>query len=394
MQVSAVLIPPSLRTPSLVGEVFDLEIQGDRISKITPCPAGTTARGTVIPALADAHVHLDKTYTVESTGPANGDLFKAIDLMAAHKAFWTPTDLQERMSRGLHEAWLSGTRALRTHIDWMEIDRPMALDVLLELRQVWQDKLKLQWVSLSSLDQFSDPSFCAAIGPQVREAEGILGCFVYRNDDLHAKLEAVFSVAKAFDLELDFHVDEGLDVEARGLAAVAEATQRHGWQGRVNCGHVCSLLVQSDPEAMQMLLQVAEAGITLTTLPVCNLYLQGEWNRTPIARGMTRVMEAREAGVRVCLGNDNVADAFMPYGSYELLEAWALGVQIGHLAHPERWLDLITTAPARLMQLAWDGVFQDNCPADFLLLPATTGTALVRPAGRRARVCRAGSWLS
>lgn len=393
MQISAVRIPEALRAPTLQGEVFDLDIQGDRIRKITPSAKGSEARGTVIPALADVHVHLDKTYTIEATGPANGDLFKAIEIMAAHKAHWTSADLRSRMGRGLEEAWLSGTRALRTHIDWMEMERPIALDVLLELQRAWSDRLTIQWVSLSSLDQFADPSFCALTGQQVKDAQGILGCFIYRNEDLEAKLDAVFAVAKAHDLDLDFHVDEGLELEARGLAAVAEATLRHGWQGRVNCGHVCSLSVQPDQEALQTLARVAEAGITLTTLPVCNLYLQGEWNRTPIARGMTRVLEARAAGVRVCLGNDNVADAFMPYGGYELLEAWAMGIQIGHLAPPQDWLDLVTTSPARLMGLAWDGVFHEGCPADFIWLPASSGSSLVTPAGRRGKVCRAGRWL-
>jgi cytosine deaminase len=105
------------------------------------------------------------------------------------------------------------------------------------------------------------------------------------------------------------------------------------------------------------------------------------------------VREAREAGVAISLANDNVADVFVPFGSYELLDAWALGVQMAHLPEPEDWLDMITTTPASVMGLPWDGRLSPGCPADLLWLPATNGLQLVTPAGRRGRVCRAGRWI-
>ena len=51
-------------------------------------------------------------------------------------------------------------------------------------------------------------------------------------------------------------------------------------------------------------------------------------------------------GVNVCIATDNVADAFYPYGSYDLIETFGLGVQVAHLPDAADWLD-DHHAPAR-----------------------------------------------
>jgi cytosine deaminase len=279
----------------------------------------------------------------------------------------------------------------------MESTRPLSVDVLCALREEWCGRLHIEWVSLTPLDVFDNPVVAQNIAAQVREAGGILGCFVYRNPDLHARLERVFDLAAEYRLDLDFHVDEGLDPDADGLRQIAQiALQRRSAGlalGRITCGHACSLSVQPRAEAESTLAMVAEADITLVTLPTTNLYLQGAWDETPVPRGMTRVHEARRAGVRLCLATDNVADPFYPYGSYDLLESWVLGVQVAHLAPAEDWWPSVTLSPAQAMGLVWDGRLAPGCPADFVLLQARDGLDVMNPAGRQRRVCRQGVWI-
>lgn len=393
-RLQAVHIPPGLRgfDHGDAATVFDLQWQGARIDAITPCAPGTAAQGLLLPALVDVHLHLDKTHTVHETGPANGDLFRAIDLIARHRAGWTPQNLRPRMERGLQEAWDSGVRAVRTHLDWMSRERPPSVDVIESLRDAWRGRIEIQWVSLTALDQFDDLTWAGEMARQVKAAAGVLGCFIYRHADLQRRLASVFDLATAHDLDLDFHVDEGLDADATALADIAAFTLQRGWQGRVTCGHACSLSVQPAAQAQATLEQVARAGITLTALPTTNLYLQGSWRDTPVERGITRLREARAAGVRTCIASDNVADPFFPYGCHDPLEAWALGVQVAHLAPAEDWLDTITVAPARAMKLDWDGRLAPGCPADFILLAARDGLQAMAPAGRQRRICRQGQW--
>jgi cytosine deaminase len=390
--VSAVRIPPAVRAPELDGSVFDLTVEHDLVVAVEPCSAGTAPAGTVISALVDLHLHLDKTYTVAETGPAYGGLFNAIELMAHHQPGWTAPGLRSRMEKALDECWHHGTRALRTHLDW-SASRPLAFDIFLEFREKWKEKLAMEWVSLTALDKFDHKTFGRDLARQVKAARGILGCFVYCNERLEERLRDLFDLAEEFDLDLDFHVDEGLAAEARGLEVVAALTLERHWNDRVTCGHVCSLSVLSRDEALRTLHLVKQAGIRLVTLPTTNLFLQGSWTETPVPRGITRLREAREAGVPLSVANDNVADPFFPYGTYDLLEAWSLGVQMAHLAPPEAWLDTVTVDPARAMRLKWDGRLGPGCPADFIVLEARDELGLMTPAGRRRRVCRQGLWL-
>jgi cytosine deaminase len=109
-----------------------------------------------------------------------------------------------------------------------------------------------------------------------------------------------------------------------------------------------------------------------------------------VPRGITRIHEAAARGLRASLATDNVQDAFYPYGSYDLLETFGLGVQMAHLAPAEEWLDAITVSPAKALGLAWDGRIAPGCPADLVLLAATGEHELVGPRGRRRTVIRGG----
>lgn len=390
--LAAVRIPPALRGPGVAdAPSHDVTVRDGRVTDIRPQTG--VAQAMLLSAPVDLHVHLDKNHLVSRTGAAEGDLFRAIAMMQAERERITADDVHARMARGLAEAYAEGTRALRTHLDWRDAPAPLALEPFVALRAEWAGRLDLQFVSLTPLDLFADAAASEALARQVAAAGGLLGAFIYRNDDLPARVARVFELARAYDLDIDFHVDEGLHADARGLREIALACERYGWQGRVTCGHACSLSVQPPDEAAQTLALCAAAGVGVVALPTTNAYLQGAWDATPLERGITRLREARAAGVPLAIATDNVADPFYPYGSYALLDNWALGVMLAHLAPAEDWLDTITVQPARAMRLAWDGRIAPGCPADLLWVGAGDGLSLLQAPGRRRRVMRAGRWL-
>jgi cytosine deaminase len=176
------------------------------------------------------------------------------------------------------------------------------------------------------------------------------------------------------------------------LRAIAELTERFEMQGRVTCGHACSLSAQPREEALETLKLCARAGIHLIGLPTTNAYLQGSWAETPLERGIFRINEAHVTEISASIATDNVADGFFPYGSYDLLDTFAFGVQLAHLHPADAWLSSITVAPARAMQLPWDGMLRVGAP-DLLQLKAHTAYQLITPKGRERRVIRGGVFL-
>lgn len=371
----------------LDGATVALTLDAGRIVSVVP--QSGPAAWVALPLPVDPHVHLDKTFTwPRAKGGAPG-LFGAIDAMKADVPNWTEGDLRARAGLALVEAFATGTRALRTHVDWVQPATPLAWRVLGDLAADWRGRVAVQRAALVPADLLGDPDHGPGIARAVAQGRGVLGAFVYRNDDLEGKLARIFRLAADHGLRLDFHVDEGLEVQAQGFDAIVAQTAAYGMAGRVLCGHACALSVRPEAEVQRVLGAAAVAGVGLCVLPATNLWLQDDTpGRTPRLRGLAPLHEARAAGVSVCFGADNVADPFYPLGSYDALETLRLACTAAHL-DPGDWVDAITAAPARALGLPGTQIAPGE-PADLILIPgADLHDALRRPAPAR-RIVRAG----
>lgn len=353
---------------------MDIAVADGRIARITP--SVEAALSLVVPLLSDIHVHLDKTLTAHRLGARPRGLQAAIELAALDKARWTAEDIRARAGAALHEAYANGLGGLRTHVDWPEPAPPLAWEVIGELGADWRGRIDIERAALVPLDLLGDPDHGEAIARAVAASHAVLGAFVYGNADLEGKLARVFALARRFDLRLDFHVDEGLDPEARGFDAIVALTRESGMESRVQCGHACALSVRPEAEVARLLDAAARAGIGLTVLPTTNGWLQdAQPGRTPRLRGLAPVQEASAAGVMIAFGLDNVRDAFYPFGAYDLFDAWRLGI-LGAQLEPEDWLDSITSDAETVMEGAIPCV-EEGARADFIHIALPSLDALV-----------------
>ena len=71
------------------------------------------------------------------------------------------------MSRALEDAWACGTRAMRTHIDWVGDDMPVALRVFEQLREQWRGRIELQMAALVPLELWGNAASAERIAGQV-----------------------------------------------------------------------------------------------------------------------------------------------------------------------------------------------------------------------------------
>ena len=362
---------------NLDGQTVEITLRGARIAGLSPDPR--PARATIIPLPVEPHVHLDKAFTAHRARRREPGLFGAIAAMEEDKRHWSADDLRARIHRGLSEAHAAGVRALRSHVDWSGAAAPLAWELMGEAAADWAGRLTLQRASLTGLDEFADPATAGAIAARVARDGGVLGAFIYRHADVEERVRQIFDLAEGHDLSLDFHVDEGLDPDARALDVVIAETLARGMAGRVLCGHACSLSIRTPDDLLRTAEAGARAGVALTIQPSANLYLQDMTHgRMPRLRGLAPAQELRAAGASVMFGTDNVCDPFVPFGSFDPLETLRLAWIAGQLG-PEDWLDAITTAPARALGLSPARIGPGE-PADFLILPAPTlSEALARP---------------
>jgi cytosine deaminase len=309
----------------------------------------------VLPGFVDVHHHIDKAFTVDVLGPADG-LGQAVSVMRAYKAHLSAEDISRRARAVLDRVISHGTCALRTHVDVDELVELRGVEGVLAVRGEYADRVQMQVVPLPRGEaDLRDPAVDRLLRRALEMGCDGIGGVPDRNPEPRRYVDAVLALAKEYGRRVDLHVEENCNPDASVLEYVAEATLREGLEGRVTCSHCCSLSAVSDAVADRVIAKLREARIAVCALPLTNLFLQGGGGRVPGPRGMTRVRDLWEAGVTVCCASDNIQDPFNPYGNGDPLLAALVGglvARVGSARDQATLLGTITTAGATVMGLA------------------------------------------
>jgi cytosine deaminase len=366
----------------------DLLIDEGRFAAVSPAGEGPRPEGApaidlqgriALPPFVDAHTHLDKAHIWRRAPNPTGDFVSALDAVAADRAAnWSAPDVARRMEFCLRSAYAHGTSAVRTHIDSIGPQTRISWPVLAKMRDRWKGRIALQAAPLFKIESALDGAHMADVEVMLEaHGTGVLGAVTLMVPELRDGLAVLFALAERKGYDLDFHVDESADPEARSLRVIAEMALERRFQGKILVGHCCSLSLQADDEHKRAIDAAARAELSVVSLPMCNLFLQDRSRgRTPRWRGVTALHELADAGVEVMIASDNVRDPFYAYGDLDMLEVWREGVRILHLDYPfARWAAAVREAPARAMGLDLEGV-KSGAPADLVVTDARDFTEL------------------
>ena len=289
--------------------VADLTIRNGIVERLDPpgrrtqLPILDLDRGMVWPCFVDIHTHIDKGHIWPRQPNPDGTFASALEAVRADReANWSADDVRRRMDFSLRAAYAHGTRLLRTHVDSLPPQHRISWPVFAAMREAWAGRIELQGVALYAIDAILDDTFAGELVEVLKRYGGLLGAATFMIPELDAALDRVFALAIENGFDLDLHVDESEDPAARSLRHIADAALRHRFAGRITVGHCCSLALQDKAEADETLARVAEAGIAVVSLPMCNMYLQDRHaGRTPRWRGVTLLHE-----MRCCGGSESI----------------------------------------------------------------------------------------
>jgi cytosine/creatinine deaminase len=387
--------------------LLDVLIENGRLARMAPAGTAGADHGPMVdlrgrqlwPMLVDVHTHLDRAHTVVRAPNASGSFADAVCATMADRQRWTYDDLIARMDFGLRAAYAHGVSAIRTHLDSVPEQAERSWQAFRDLRAEWAGRIALQAVSLVPIDLFRDEAG-DRLAALVAKSGGILGAVTRAAAatghgvplaDLDALLDRLFQLAARHDLDIDLHVDETDDPKAAALPHVARAALRHRYQGRVVCGHCCSLAVQPEQQADETLDLLAKAQVAVVTLPTVNMYLQDRSSgRTPRWRGVTLVHEMRRRGIALAAAGDNCRDCFHAYGDHDMVDTFRQAVRILHLDHPLTDAPaLIGPSPARIAKWAEHGRLAIGAPARLIVFNARSLNEVVsRPQSDRIVIDR------
>ncbi len=371
----------------LPGDLIRTEISLAESRIAGPQPLAIDMGGAmVLPAFVDMHTHLDKGHIAPRAANPRGSFQGAIAAVTADRAAtWSAQDVRARMEFGLRSAYAHGTRAIRTHLDSITPQDAISWPVFGELRAEWAGRITLQAACLIGCETFSENGRFLLTANRVAQIGGVLGMVTYPVPDLEDRLTAFLRMATERNLPVDFHVDETLDPYSETLRLIAKTVIDTGFEHPVIVGHCCSLSTQDEARALSTLDLVAQAGLHVVSLPMCNLYLQDRHpNRTPRHRGITLVHEMKGRGVPVSFASDNTRDPFYAYGDLDMIEVLRQATHIGHLDHSgDDWIKSVLTTPAQACGFASPSLAPD-APADLVICKARTWTELfARPQSDR-----------
>ena len=366
---------PGARTQRLV----DIGITGGRIAAVVtaPLPDGAgraeiqAAGRLLLPGLVDSHIHLDKSRLGDRC-QAGGPLASAMDEVRRAKAGFTPEDVYARGRETLEACIVHGTTRLRTHV---EVDPVVGLRGLDGVRALAADYAWAVEVQLCVFAQDGLTNVDGAIDLLARAlatGASVVGGAPYADVDPFAQIDAVFALARTYDVDVDLHLDLAEHTDAMTVDYVCDRTDELGLGGRVAVGHVTQLALVEAPRLRAVARRLADAGVGVTVLPSTDLYLMGRAQDHAAVRGVVPFSALDDAGVVSSVATNNVLNPFTPYGDCSLVRMTNLYANLCHVARPAdlaACLDMVSYGAATLMRLPDYGI-EVGLPADLVCFDA------------------------
>ena len=353
----------------------------------------------VSPPFVDAHFHMDATLSLgQPRLNQSGTLLEGIALWGELKPHLTVEAIKERALKYCDLAVARGLLAIRSHVDICD-PRLLAVDALLEVKKEVAPYLDLQLVAFPQDGYLRDPAAAKLLESALDRGVDVIGGiphFERTMEDGKKSVEILCRIAAERGLRVDMHCDESDDPLSRHIETLTAETVRHGLQGRVTGSHLTSMHSMDNYYVSKLLPLMAEAEMNVVANPLINITLQGRHETYPKRRGMTRVPELLNAGVKVAFGHDCVMDPWYSLGSADMLEVASMGLHVAQMTGVEQMKSCfraVTEIPAAILGLENYGL-EKGCNADLVILQAADPVEALRLKANRLFVIRKGKIIS
>jgi cytosine deaminase len=331
------------------------------------------AGNLVTESFVNPHLHLDKVYTLARLDDAaldyyhGGDMGRAmtaIEVAAQVKTGYDASLILPNVRRAVAAALRNGNTHIRAFAD---VDRRAGLEgirALLQARAEFHGKVALQVVAFPQDGVVREPGAAELVREAVAMGADVVGgipWIEYTEADAQRHIDEIFAIARDYDRPISMLVDDAGDAGLRTLEQLAVKTIRSGWQGRVLAHHARAMALYAQPYLQKLLALLRSAQISVVVDP----------HTGPLH---ARVRELLAAQVPVCLGQDDISDAYYPFGRNNMLE-------VAFLAAHQMWMmsgsdlellyEMVTDRAARAIGLT-DFDLRVGAPANLVVLEAPT----------------------
>ncbi|WP_430607103.1 N-acyl-D-amino-acid deacylase [Enterococcus sp. DIV2379] len=357
-------------------ELVDIAISGGKITAVAPNIEESAAKTieakgkVVIPGLIESHIHLDKALIADREPNNSGTLQEAIQVTAKLKPTFTEEDIYDRAKRALEMLIVHGTTAVRTHAEFDPAQGFTGFDTIMRLKEEYRDLIDIQVVAFPQEGIFKAPGTDKMMIEAMEKGADVVGGIPYNDAPANEHIDLIFEIAKQFDKDIDLHQDFADEADDTSIVYLCEKTIAEGYQGRVSVGHLTALHAMEPDQLAEVIDLMVKAQINVMPLPATDLHLGARNDAYNVRRAVTPIRKLRDAGVNICLGSNNIRNAFTPYGNGDLIQIAMLAVPVAHLGGADDLptvLPMITTNTAKALNIKDYGIAVGN-RADLILL--------------------------
>jgi len=190
--------------------------------------------------------------------------------------------------------------------------------------------------------------------------------------DEAGQIRRIFELARAFDVDIDMHLDVGNTADAMNIHLVRELTDQYRRGGRVVVGHMAKLSLMPPDQVAALARSLGDSGIAVTVLPATDLFLMGRDQDHNVRRGVADANFLLEHGVNCSLSSNNILNPATPYGDCSLIRMANLYANVLQLDRPAALREcfrMLTDRSARLLNMQ-DYGFAVGHPADVVIINA------------------------
>jgi cytosine/creatinine deaminase len=316
-------------------------------------------KNLVTESFVDPHLHLCKVYTFLMLNHEEvlrnyysgqmGKAMNAVEGASRVKEKYEESWIIKNVRRSIAQAVIHGCTHIRAFADVDTKARLEGVKSLLHARDEFKDIVDIQVVAFAQDGIVREPGASDLIRQSMSLGADVVGgipWIEYTETDIAQHVKEVFDIAEEYGKDVSMLVDDAGDPGLRSLELMAVEAIHRGWQGRVLAHHARAMALYPKPYFQKVAALLKKAGLGIVSDP----------HTGPLH---ARVKELLEEEVLVCLGQDDVSDAYYPYGRNNLLEVAFLASHLlwmTSLSEMEILYDMITVRPAQAIGLKGVGL--------------------------------------
>lgn len=356
-------------------QLADIGIKDGRIANIAQGLEGKVvmeidAHGNLVTeSFVNPHLHLCKVWTLPMMeeealrayqGEAMGKALAGIELASRIKEKYAESWITENARRAVALAAVHGNLHIRAFADVDSKARLEAVRALIRVRDEFRGVVDIQVVAFAQDGIVREPGAAELLHEAMKLGADVVGgipWIEFTEADASEHIKICFDFAQEFNKDVSMLLDDAGDPGLRTLEMMATEAIRREWNGRALAHHCRAMSLYPMPYVQRLARILRRAGVSIVTDP----------HTGPLH---ARVLELLADDVLVCLGQDDISDAYYPFGRNNMLEVAFLASHLLWMMTRqdiEKLYDMITIDAARAMNVAQLGL-SEGAPANLVIL--------------------------